>query len=160
MWHSDKYSNWRASTKLLWHCFVSLCWCGIRSGICNSYSSEARLDVEVVAYYKDSMNLAWSRPVVCNFDLPKRDDIKEVAAHTVTLSLAHKDKVLVLVCMGNLVIVGIFAYYYFLVLNMLPVIRIIHHSGILEMRIRPFFLHTCISNGKGMSLPPPICGLD
>jgi len=115
----------------------------------------------VVAYYKDSMNLAGSRPVVCNFDLPKRDDIKEVAAHTVTLSLAHKDKVLVLVCMGNLVIVGIFAYYYFLVLNMLPVIRIIHHSGILEMRIRPFFfLHTCISNGKGMSLPPPICGLD
>ena len=52
----------------------------------------------MVAYYKDSMNLAGSRPVVCNFDLPKRDDIKEVAAHTVTLSLAHKDKVLVLVC--------------------------------------------------------------
>ena len=45
------------------------------------------------------------------------------------------------VILWNLVIVGIFAYYYFLVLNMLPVIRIIHHSGILEMRIRPFFAH-------------------
>ena len=56
------YSKWNTSEKLLsWCrcCFVSLCWCGLWSGICSSYSIETGLlDQQVVPYFQDSM-LTW-----------------------------------------------------------------------------------------------------